>query len=1248
MRPTKHSTTGLNQTTRLLGLLLLIALVPSPLLAEKAAPFEGRFYRGAGDTEYLQLLDTARRMFAPDPEFQNLAMLYLPSWNGLVEGPTWDAWWIQNSYGTTYSALPFLPEPFVTFLQNSQDLWFSQMGDGQRVGAAPPFNWVAPDGCLCDAARPGWIVYRQGDGRPHIHDWGMEFTAAGLVLQSELLLISRDPSAIAHYLPLLERGAYFIETRRDPTNNLFRAGPAGNLLAPSFAGWKKPDGTYGQAYLTGLSITYIAALDRLIELEKLAERPEQAKLLRQRRDTARQGLAQLTADEGYFINSLDPDGTRHGVFGAARHGYFESSPNHDAIAFRIADDDQAERIYAKIASIPGLRPHQFILPNYPSYDDMYEKPEGLWSFGTWVNGGHWSTCEARMMLGYYRLGKYEDARRSMRQLLTFAERFRMDNPLVKFGSEVYQPGQPINLTYDAFGPPAAFVRGLFEYGYHAEGLTLWPHIPPSITRLEQRFPIRLGTKQLYLAIQGTGSITAVNLNDKPWKQFDARSVQLPYDALPATAAVEISLGGAQLTGFKPTTPDYSLPPLPANDAVWTRLPPAVCGLDTLLASTERLRKFYRLLVDQGLAETYAAAHARLALDSLATTHTRLRLLGEGKLKPLANPVSQAAADQLYFDTARKLADGLSQVLAAYDYSSDSRKTQMGKRWQQTAVGSSPIPSPQQLVWQRHEVIAFAHFGMNTFTDREWGDGKENPQLFNPTDFDARQWASALQEAGIKLLILTAKHHDGFCLWPSKFTEHCVRNSPWRNGKGDVVREVVDALREKQIRVGLYLSPWDRNQPTYGDSPKYNEYFRNQLRELLTIYGPIDEVWFDGACGEGPNGKKQEYDWPNCYSVVRQLQPSALIAICGPDIRSVGNESGVARDNESSVVMRDNQLAWHPAECDVSIRPGWFYHAGEDNKVKSLATLADIYFKSAGRNSVLLLNVPPNRRGRIADADVTRLKEFGAFVRQLNATDFAANAVITASSHGDPSCLERHLTDHNLETCWMPAANQTTGSIEFDLGKPQTFNVARLQEDISRGERVQAYHVEILESNQWRTVTAGQVIGHKQLRRFPAVTAQRIRLVIDKASSTPALAEFGLHFNPLAPSGSGALTAHRPATASDVHPGGTQFGPDKAVDDDPETRWATSDHINQAWIEVELAQPSTISRLAIQELDPRLSKFQLQYRLTPNDEWKIAYEGTKAGTRFTTTFTAVQARYVRLNILDSTRPPTIWEFQVFAK
>jgi hypothetical protein len=674
----------------MLGLALVLAR-PSLAAAADASSFEGKHYRGRGDVEYLRLLETARRMFEPDPELQNLSMLYMPAWNGLVEGPTWDAWWIQNSYGTTYSILPLLREPFLTFLQNAQDLWFNQMGDGKRVGANPPFNWVAPDGCLCDAARPGWIVYKQGDGRTAIHDWGMEFTAAGVVLQSELLLISRDAKAIAHYLPMLERSANFIETRRDPTNNLFLAGPAGNLLAPSYAGWRRPDGTYDKAYLAGLSITYIAALDRLIEVEKLAARKEQAALYSQRRDQARRGLPLLTTDEGYFIRSLDPDGVKHGVYGAQQHGYFEASPNHDAIAFHVADDAQADRIYRKIASLPGLRPYDFVLPNYPSYDDMYEKPEGLWAYGTWVNGGHWSTCEARMVLAYYRLGKFEDARRSVRQLLTFAERFRMDNPLTKCGSDVYQPDQPINLCYDALGPAAAFMRGLFEYLYHADGLTLVPHVPPMITELEQCDPVRFGNKQILLSTVGSGPITSVRINGRKWKQFTQATVFLPYSKTPDLAKVQIVLGGAPLKGGRASSRAQITPANLENQGSRGRSPSQLgegaSSTSTDLVALEkratRLRGFERRLAAAGFAASYEAAHARLAADCVAAARQRRELIKTGKIKPLPQ-AREAAADRCYVDTATKLCDGLEAVLQKYENAGDPRKRQVYKLWTSAA------------------------------------------------------------------------------------------------------------------------------------------------------------------------------------------------------------------------------------------------------------------------------------------------------------------------------------------------------------------------------------------------------------------------------------------------------------------------------------------------------------------------------------------------------------------------------------
>jgi len=543
--------------------LLLAPAMAAPPTEGAPGRFEGAYYAGEGDVGYLALLEGARRFFEPDPEFQNLSMLYTPVWNGFVEGPTWNAWWIQNSYGTTYCALPFFFEPLITFLQNAQDLWFNRMGDGRvRWTWHGVDHGVVPDGQLCDAADDKGAIYKQGDGRVAIHDWGVEFTAAGLLMQAELLLIGRDEAAVARYLPLLERCADFLETRRDPANDLFLAGPAGNLLAPSYAGWKRPDGTYGMAYLAGLSITTIAALDRLIELEKFAGRTAEAARYEARRAAARRGLPRLTAPDGCFVKSIDPDGTVHGCFGAPVHGYLEAPPNHDAVCFRVADDAQSRRILALIAGIPGLRPHGVILPNYPSLDDMYTAPEGLWAFGTWVNGGHWSTCEARMVMAYYRLGAFDDARASLAHMLGFARRFRMDNPLVAFGSAVYQPGEAVNLCYDSFGPPAAFMRGLFEYLYRADGVTLVPHIPPGITALEQRFPVRFGAKRLFLAAAGSGPVTGVRIDAREWRDFDAESVRLPYAQVPDGARVQILLGGAAPRALGPVPAARPLPPEP--------------------------------------------------------------------------------------------------------------------------------------------------------------------------------------------------------------------------------------------------------------------------------------------------------------------------------------------------------------------------------------------------------------------------------------------------------------------------------------------------------------------------------------------------------------------------------------------------------------------------------------------------------------------------------------------------------------
>ncbi|MFH0760247.1 MAG: hypothetical protein V2A67_01935 [Bacteroidota bacterium] len=643
--------------TRILLICWLIASLPAGAQHSvsgkngAADEFTGTHYRGRGDIEYLGLLETARRFFDPDPVLPNMSMLYSASLNSLVEGPTWDAWWIQNSYGTTYCALPFFQEPYLTFLQNAQDFWFDQMGDGKRIGAQ---DWQAPDGCLCDCAKPGWIMYKQGDGKINIHDWGVGFTAAGILMQAELLLISRDQKAIGHYLPMLERSANFVDSRRDPENNLYLAGPAGNLLAPSFAGWKKPDGTYGQAYLAELSITFIAALDRLIELEKLAGRKTQADHYSSIRDLARKGLPRITTPEGYFIRSIDPDGTRHGVFGAAKHGYFEATPNHDAIAFRVTDDQQSGKIYQRIASIPELRPHKLILPNYPTYDDMYEGETGIWKFGTWVNGGHWSTCEGRMMMAYSRLGQYDKMRESMKQIMTFADQFRMDNPLVKEGSDVYQPNQPYNLTYDAFAIPAAMIRGLFEYLYRADGLTLFPHIPETISEIQQLDPIRFGNKKIWLSAKGSGDITSVLINGEKWKSFDPTSVFLAYDQLPDDASIVILFGNAK-AGRRTARPFESMTTV-TRDFIMAAADTAA-GYNDLKQRIVRQFDFYKQMTDKGLSQSYEAAHARLAFETFAAASIRNRLLKDGKIQPLPGK-SQEAVTRLYLKTAETICTGI--------------------------------------------------------------------------------------------------------------------------------------------------------------------------------------------------------------------------------------------------------------------------------------------------------------------------------------------------------------------------------------------------------------------------------------------------------------------------------------------------------------------------------------------------------------------------------------------------------------
>ncbi len=428
-----------------------------------------------------------------------------------------------------------------------------------------------------------------------------------------------------------------------------------------------------------------------------------------------------------------------------------------------------------------------------------------------------------------------------------------------------------------------------------------------------------------------------------------------------------------------------------------------------------------------------------------------------------------------------------------------------------------IPTEEQVEWQKMEYYMFIHFGPNTFTDVEWGDGKEDPEVFNPTNLDCRQWAATARAAGMTAIILTAKHHDGFCLWPSRFSTHTVRESAWRDGKGDILRELSEACAEYGLKFGVYLSPWDQNHPSYG-TPEYNEVFASTLDEVLSGYGPVFEQWFDGANGHAANGKTlPPYDWPMFHEVVYRNQPHAVIfSDVGPGCRWMGNERGVAGETNWSTmniagftpglgappveVLNAGQQggeAWVPAETDVSIRPGWFYSPSTDDKVKSTEKLMDIYYTSVGRNSNLLLNVPPDRSGRIHPADSVRLMEFRRAREEALAEDMLAEASVEAAGERGGSRLyaAANVVDSEYDTYWTVDDGAQDSWLEFNLPKTESFNRLLLQEYIPLGQRVESFRVKYLDraGGDWIQLVEATTVGYKRILRFPTVAAKKIRI-----------------------------------------------------------------------------------------------------------------------------------------------------------
>lgn len=448
----------------------------------------------------------------------------------------------------------------------------------------------------------------------------------------------------------------------------------------------------------------------------------------------------------------------------------------------------------------------------------------------------------------------------------------------------------------------------------------------------------------------------------------------------------------------------------------------------------------------------------------------------------------------------------------------------------------PVPTEAQLEWQKMEYYMFVHFGPNTFTNVEWGDGGENPDVFNPTALDCRQWAATARAAGMKGIILTAKHHDGFCLWPSGFSTHTVRESRWRDGEGDVVRECADACRAEGLKFGVYVSPWDRNHPEYG-TPGYNEVFAGMLREVLTNYGDIFEQWLDGANGEGPDGKRQEYDWTLFHKVIYECRPGIVIfSDVGPGCRWIGNERGVAGETNWSRLDTDgftpghgappadtlnrgniHGMRWVPGEVDTSIRPGWFHSPATDDKVKTLARLFDIWHTSVGRNANLLLNVPPDRTGRIHPADSTRLMELRTLLDATFGNNMTAGAKITVSNtRGNSAAFApENILSPDYDTYWATDDDVRQAAIEVTLPEARTFNRLQLQEYIPLGQRVAEWNAEYFDpaGGQWKPLAAGTTIGYKRIVAFDTVTTDRVRVNITASLACPTLNGLGLFLAP---------------------------------------------------------------------------------------------------------------------------------------
>ncbi|MEO8719852.1 MAG: alpha-L-fucosidase [Ginsengibacter sp.] len=438
---------------------------------------------------------------------------------------------------------------------------------------------------------------------------------------------------------------------------------------------------------------------------------------------------------------------------------------------------------------------------------------------------------------------------------------------------------------------------------------------------------------------------------------------------------------------------------------------------------------------------------------------------------------------------------------------------------------NPVPTQSQLLWQNMEYYIFIHFGPNTFTDLEWGKGTEKEEIFDPKNLDCSQWCRIAKASGAKGIIITAKHHDGFCLWPSKYSNHTIKESNWKDGKGDILKELSEACKKYDLKFGVYLSPWDRNHPQYGTAA-YNDVFVNMMKEIFANYGPIWELWWDGANGEGPNGKKQVYDFARFEKVVRTLSPNTIIfSDIGPDARWCGNEKGYAGKTNwntldtagfkrgmgapSTDTLNSGNIFgknWIPAECDVSIRPGWFYHKKEDSLVKTQDELFEIYLKSVGRGANLILNVPPDGRGLINESDSASLVGFKKFIDENFEKDLSKKATFSFISNNKKGITKKINNNNGFETF----TNPKTQSIHIDLTQPKKINCLVLKENLAQGQQCAKFKIRFFDtSHQLIREIEGTTIGHKRILTFPELDAAYIEFVVESQKGPTKIQQFSI-------------------------------------------------------------------------------------------------------------------------------------------